>query len=207
MSTAVLPPPSKPMQPQLAVRNPRLVRWSLDEFIDLCNKNVFHDRRVMLIDGEILEMPHANPPHATAQALTREVLQSIFRSSFHVRVETSLPLGRNSDPIPDLAVVTGSIRDYAQNHPKTAVLVIEVSDTSLDYDMDDKASLYAAASIADYWVVDLTNRQLVVMRDPVADATRRFGFAYDTVTKLAIGQTASPLAAPGAVVAVADLMP
>ena len=207
MSTAVLPPPVKPAQTQQPVRNPRLVRWSLGEFIDLCNTNLFHDRRVMLIDGDILEMPHATPRHSTAHALTLEALRAIFRIGFHVRVETSLPLGRNSDPIPGLAVVTGSIRDYAQTHPKTAVLVVEISDTSLDYDMNDKASLYAAASIADYWVVDLINRQLVVMRDPVVDATRRFGFAYSTVTKLAIGQTASPLAAPAASVAVADLMP
>jgi Uma2 family endonuclease len=118
----------------------------------------------------------------------------------------SLVLGRTTDPLPDLAVVSGSPRDYVRK-PTTAVLVAEIAESSLDYDMDDKASLYAAASIADYWVVDLINRQLVVMRDPVVDATRRFGFAYATVTKLVIGQTTSPLAAPGAVVAVADLMP
>jgi Uma2 family endonuclease len=195
------------VQTHLAVRNPRLVRWSLDQFIALCNTNVFRDRRVMLIDGEILEMPHANPPHATAHGLALEALQSIFRIGFHVRVETSLPLGRNSDPIPDLAVVTGSVRDYAQSHPTTAALIVEISDSSLEFDMGDKASLYASAAIADYWVVDLVNRQLVVMRDPVDDATRRFGFRYATVTTLTPGQSASPLAAPTASVAVADLMP
>ena len=207
MSIAVLPPPTKPVQTHLAVRNPRLVRWSLDQFIALCNTNVFRDRRVMLIDGEILEMPLPNPPHATAEGLTEEVLRTIFTTGFVIRAEKPLPLNQLTDPIPDVAVVTGSIRDYARSHPRTAVLVVEVSDSSLDYDLDEKASLYAAASIAECWVVDLNNRQLVVMRDPVVNATRRFGFAYATVTKLAIGQTVSPLAAPGAVVAVEDLMP
>jgi Uma2 family endonuclease len=86
-------------------------------------------------------------------------------------------------------------------------LVVEVSDSSLDYDTTDKASLYAAAGIADYWVVDLVNRRLMVMRDPLADAAARFGFRYSTVTAVAIGQSASPLAAPASNVAVADLMP
>jgi Uma2 family endonuclease len=177
------------------------------EFYDLGDRGFFDQRRVMLIDGEILEMPLSNPPHATAEALTEEVLRAIFRTGFVVRTEKPLPLGQSTDPVPDLAVVTGSIRDYAQTHPTVAVLVVEISDSSLDYDTGDKASLYASAAIADYWVVDLVNRRLVVMRDPVADTTRRFGFRYATVTTLAIGQTASPLAAPAASVAVADLMP
>jgi len=207
MSTAVLPSPIRSYSKPFAVRNPQSLRWTVPEFYELGDRGVFDQRRVMLIDGEILEMPLPNPPHATAEGLTEEVLRAIFTTGFVIRAEKPLPLDQLTDPIPDVAVVTGSIRDYARNHPKTAVLVVEVSDSSLDYDMDDKASLYAAASIADYWVVDLNNRQLVVMRDPAVDATCRFGFAYATVTKLAIGQTASPLAAPGAVVAVADLMP
>ncbi len=161
----------------------------------------------MLIDGEIFELLAASPLHATAEALTRDLLRAIFRTAFIVRTEQPLPIGGSTDPVPDLAVVTGSIRDYAQSHPTTAALVVEISDSLLDFDLGDKASLYASAAIADYWVVDLVNRQLVVMRDPVVDATRRFGFRYATVTTLGIGQSTSPLAAPAASVAVADLMP
>jgi Uma2 family endonuclease len=207
MSTAVLPPPLKPVFAPSAVSTPRPYHWTVAEFYDLGDRGFFDERRMMLIDGEILEMPLANPPHATAEALTEEVLRAIFRSGFVIRTEKPLPLGRSTDPVPDMAVVTGSIRDYAQSHPTTAVLVVEISDFSLDYDTGDKASLYASAAIADYWVVDLVNRQLVVMRDPVVDATRRFGFGYATVTTFAPGQSASPLAAPAASVAVADLMP
>jgi Uma2 family endonuclease len=207
MSTAVLPPPLKPVFVPSAVSTPRPYHWTVTEFYDLGNRGFFDERRVMLIDGDILEMPLANPPHATAEALTEEVLRAIFRTGFVVRTEKPLPIGRSTDPVPDLAVVSGSIRDYAQSHPTTSVLVVEISDSSLDYDMGDKASLYASSAIADYWVVDLVNRQLVVMRDPVVDATRRFGFRYSTLTTLAPGQSASPLAAPAASVAVADLIP
>jgi Uma2 family endonuclease len=207
MSTAVLPPPVGPVPTPVGVRTPQSFRWTCAEFYDLGDRGVFDNRRVMLIDGEILEMPLPNPPHATAEALTEEALRAIFGTGFVVRTEKPLPLGQSTDPVPDVAVVTGSIRDFAQAHPTTAALVVEISDSSLDYDTTDKASLYAAAGIADYWVVDLVNRRLVVMRDPVADTAARHGSRYSTVTALAVGQNVAPLAAPAATVAVADLMP
>ncbi|HEX3147035.1 MAG TPA: Uma2 family endonuclease [Gemmataceae bacterium] len=207
MSTAILPPPIYPVSTPFSVRNPQSLRCNVAEFYEMGDRGEFDQRHVMLIDGEILEMPLANPPHATAEGLVEEILRTIFATGYVVRAEKPLPLNQMSDPVPDIAVVSGSIRDYARNHPKSAVLVVEVSDSSLPYDTGDKSSLNAAAAIADYWVVDLVHRQLVVMRDPVVDAGQRFGYGYATVTTLAIGQSASPLAAPGAVVAVADLMP
>jgi Uma2 family endonuclease len=161
----------------------------------------------MLIDGELLEMPTPNPPHSTAKHLAEDALRSIFGTGFVIRTENPIVLSQSTDPAPDVAVVTGSVRDYARSHPTTAELVVEVSDSSLDYDTTDKASLYAAAGIADYWVVDLVNRRLVVMRDPVADAAARFGFRYATVTTLTVAQSVAPLAAPTTTVAVTDLLP
>jgi Uma2 family endonuclease len=204
MSAALLSPP---IGPPLTMRAPRPIHWTCDEFHTAGDAGAFEHKRVMLIEGVILEMPVPNPPHSTSKDLTEDALRAIFGHGFRVRAENPLILGKSTDPVPDLAVVTGSVRDYAQSHPTTAVLVVEISDSSLDYDMGDKASLYASAPIADYWVVDLVNRQLVVMRDPVVDATRRFGFRYSTVTTLAVGQSASPLATPSASIAVADLMP
>lgn len=206
MSSAILPPPIAPMMPVPGIRQPRPARWTCDEFHQLGDEGWFDHKRVMLIDGEILEMPVPNPPHSTAKDLTQEVLRKIFNAGYLVRTENPLILGRSSDPIPDLAVVTGSIRDYARLHPTTALLVVEINDSTLAYDLNDKASLYASAGIADYWVVDLVNRQVVVMRDPCTDASMRFGHGYATVTTLAAGQSTSPLAAPGAIVAVADLL-
>jgi Uma2 family endonuclease len=114
--------------------------------------------------------------------------------------------GLRSDPVPDLAVVPGGPRDYV-NHPTTAQLVVEVADTSLAMDTGEKVHVYAASGIADYWVVDLNNRQLIVYHDPRPDPASPLGSAYATVTRLVVGQTVSPLANPGATVNVSDLLP
>jgi Uma2 family endonuclease len=207
MSTAVLPPPIAPGWTPSALRNPQPVRWTVTEFYDMGDRGWFDQKRVMLIDGVVLEMPLANPPHATSEGLTEDVLRRIFVTGFVVRTEKPLPLGQSTDPVPDVAVVAGAVRDFAQQHPTTAVLVVEVAESSLDYDTSDKASLYAAAGIADYWVVDLVNRRLVVMRDPIADATARHGSRFATVNTFVAGQSVGPLAAPGSLVAVTDLLP
>jgi Uma2 family endonuclease len=207
MSSAILPPPVGPGWAPSALRNPQPVRWTCAQFHDLGADGWFDHKHVMLIDGVILEMPLANPPHATAEALTEGVLRRVFATGFVVRTEKPLPLGQSTDPVPDVAVVVGAVRDFARAHPTTAVLVVEVAESSLAYDTGDKASLYAAAGIADYWVVDLVNRRLVVMRDPTADVSRTFGFGYAIASNVPVGQGVSPLAAPGVTIAVADLMP
>jgi Uma2 family endonuclease len=188
------------------MRAPPVKKWSAAEFHRLGDAGLFEGQNLILVDGEFLEMPPPNPPHDMALLLLDALIRTCFPTGFTVRTQMSLVLGRTTDPLPDLAVVTGSPRDYAQK-PTTAVLVAEVADSSLDYDTGDKACLYAAAGIADYWVVDLVNRRLVVMRDPTADAGRVYGFGYATVTAVPVGQGVSPLAAPAATVAVADLMP
>jgi Uma2 family endonuclease len=82
-----------------------------------------------------------------------------------------------------------------------------VSETTLAYDRGRKASLYAASGIADYWIVNLVQRQLEIYRNPIADASQPFGFRYDQRTILNPNDHASPLAAPPARILVADLLP
>lgn len=73
-----------------------------------------------------------------------------------------------SQPEPDIAVVKGSARDYAVAHPTTALLVVEVAESTLAFDRGEKASLYAGAGISEYWVLNLVARRLEVSRDPIA---------------------------------------
>jgi Uma2 family endonuclease len=109
-----------------------------------------------------------------------------------------LILGQDTDPQPDLAVVPGRPRDYT-GHPTTADLVVEVADTSLDFDTNDKRLLYARAGIREYWVVDINGRRLLVYRDPqVGDCSSQQAFGP--------ADAVSPLAAPTAPVRVADLL-
>jgi Uma2 family endonuclease len=124
-----------------------------------------------------------------------------------VRNQLPLVLGLLTDPEPDLAVVPGNARDYATAHPTSALLVVEISDSTLDYDLTDKASLYASGGITDYWVVDLVNRRLVVHRIPQSDPGAAFGARYSQVAQFGPADQTSALAAPQAAVAVSDLLP
>ena len=149
---------------------PHPMRWTVAEFHRVYNDPVFEGRRFMLIEGEVFEMPIPNPPHSVSLGLMAHWLTIAFAQGFWVRNQMPLVLNQKSDPMPDLAVDRGAPRDYAATDPHAAELVVEVADSSLAYDTHEKASLYAAAGIADYWVVDLTRRQLIVHRPPVADA-------------------------------------
>src|SRR5262249_6939280 len=116
-----------------------------------------------------------------------------------------LHLGRKSAPEPDLAVVPGTPRDYAE-HPITALLLVEVSDTSLAFDRRRKGTLYAKAGILDYWIINLVDRRLEVYRSPAKRANGR-GFAYADKLFLSANESIAPLAAPHAPIAVAELLP
>ena len=181
-------------------------RWTCDQFHQLGDLGLFEGRNLILVNGEILEMPPPNPPHETATGLADYLFKQVFASGFWVRVQMALMLGQDIDPVPDVAVVPGSPRNYP-THPTSALLVVEVSDSSLAYDTADKASLYAAAGIADYWVVDLVHRRLVVFRDPKPDASQPFGAGYARHTYLGPADTVAPLAAPQNPITVADLPP
>jgi hypothetical protein len=136
-------------------------------------------------------------------------LEAAFGPTFWVRSQGSLDLSPLSVPDPGLAVVTGNKRTYIgrRDNPTTAVLIVEVSDATLWEDRTRKASLYAAAGIADYWILNIPDGRLEIRRDPTPDATQAFGHGYSTLTTLVVGDVATPLAAPAARVAVADLLP
>ena len=184
---------------QAAPAGPRPIHWTCAEFHRFGDLGVFEGRRAMLINGVILEEGPMNPPHAATLGLVEEAIRTAFGTGWWLRHQSPLILGADLDPEPDLVVVPGRPRDYT-GHPTTAELVVEVSDSSLYFDTNDKRLLYARASIREYWVVDINGRQLLVYRDPQAG---------DYATQQALGPagTVSPLAAPSATLRVADLLP
>jgi Uma2 family endonuclease len=164
--------------------------------------------RVELIGGEIIEMPAQKNWHAFAVGGTEDALRAAFGPNYWVRGQMSLDLSPHSVPDPDVAVIAGSrLTHTSRNNPTSALLIVEVADTTLAYDRGAKGSLYAASGIADYWIVNIPDKQLEVYRDPVADSTAPFGFRYDTRTILAAGDFVTPLALPSGQIAVADLLP
>jgi Uma2 family endonuclease len=180
--------------------------WTVDQFHYLGDLGMFEGRRAWLVNGVIVEEGPMNPPHRIALELSEEVLRAAFGPGWRVCNQMPLVLGQATDPEPDLAVIAGSPR-RATTHPTTAALVVEISDSSLRYDTALKMSLYAAGGIADYWVVDVTGRQLFVFRDPRPDAAQPHGHGYATQQTLGPADRVAPLAAPGASILVSDLLP
>ncbi|MCI0463479.1 MAG: Uma2 family endonuclease [Gemmataceae bacterium] len=188
------PLPSAPAAPVV----PRPLRWTCAEFHRFGDMGLFEGRRAMLIDGVILEEGPRNPPHAITLELVQEAIRIAFGAGWRIRGQSPLVLGQDTDPEPDLAVIPGTPRGSA-GHPTTADLVVEVADSSLDFDTNEKRLLYARAAIREYWVVDINGRRLLVYRDPRAGD-------YATQQTFGPAEVVSPLAVPSATVRVADLL-
>jgi len=186
---------------------PFTVKITQTEFCQLWDANFFRDQRVQLIGGEILQESPMNAPHATGIRKATRVLEKVFPTGHDVQIQLPLDFTPHSRPHPDVAVVVGTWEDYTERHPTTAVLVVEVSDSTIGEDTSTKMSLYAAAGIADYWVIDVAGCRVLVFRNPKAEAGQPFGHAYSQVSAFSRDQFIIPLAAPDVRVAVADLLP
>jgi Uma2 family endonuclease len=179
-----------------------------EEYIRLSDEGYFQDRRVQLIGGELIEAADRENKHAMGVSLVQDALRQAFGPNFWVRCQASLDLGPLSVPDPDLAVIAGAPRSHNPTAiPTTALLVGEVSETTLAFDQTRKASLYAAAGIQDYWILNLIDDQLEVYRNPQPDPTQAFGYAYANVVILGPADYVTPLALPAARIPVADLLP
>ena len=182
-------------------------RWTRSECYKLEDSGFFRNTKVELIDGRIIEMSPIYSPHVTAVTLVGEALRAVFGSEYHVREQSPLDVDESNDPLPDVMVVKGKIRDFKDQHPGEAALIVEVSDSTLRYDQRKKASLYARQGIQDYWIVNLKNRQVEVHRIPVEDSSAAFWYSYADIQIFTEENSLSPLAQPTAVIAVADLLP
>jgi len=179
-----------------------------EEYIRLSDDGYFQDRRVQLIGGEIIELPAQTNNHAIGVSLVQNALQQAFGPNYWARNQATLDLSQVSLPDPDIAVVAGAPRTHSHaGIPTSALVVVEVSEMTLAYDQTWKASLYAAAGIEDYWVLNLIDDQLEVYRNPQPDPTQAFGYTYANVVILGPADYVTPLALPSAQMPVADLLP
>ena len=176
-------------------------RWSRAEYEHIVNVGGFpSDARLELLDGYIIDMSPQKSLHACAADLAEAALRACFSNGAYVRSQKPLALDDTSEPEPDIAVVPGSARDYAEHHPTHALLIVEVADSSLDFDRNRKARAYARNAIPEYWIVNLRDFVLEVRRQATGDA-------YQNVQTLRAQERITPLAAPDCIVAVADLLP
>jgi len=186
----------------------RTRRFSRAEYDRLIELGLFdEDEHIELIGGQLMVMEPKGAPHYTATRKTAKALEAAFGPGWDVRPEGPIGLDDESEPEPDITVVPGSPDDYGRAHPSRPVLTVEVADSSLASDRHRKGSLYARAGLADYWVLNLIDRVLEVYREPIVEAAAPFGWRYAREEVFDAASRVTPLALPGASIAVASLLP
>jgi Uma2 family endonuclease len=184
-----------------------LRRWRRAEYERLVDLGLFRGDPVELIAGQLVVAEPQRSYHATAVGAADDALRAVLPPGWIVRAQMPVALDAESAPEPDLVVVAGTRTDYRESHPAGAALILEVSDSSLDFDRQHKGSLYARAGVADYWIVNLIDRVLEVYHDPAPDPEAPYGWRYRSVQTLTPPAAVVPLALPTAWIAVADLLP
>jgi len=204
---AMSPAPSHVQTPPPRAKGITPRRWTLTEYQNLAKAGFLDGLRTILIDGEILVVPNPGTHHDTALSLIFAFLQPLCPTGHYLRNQQSFNVGTANDPAPDLALVPGVIRDYTNQAPTIALIIVEVADTSLALDTTTKAELYATAGVPEYWVIDLEHRQLIVFRDPQPLPKGLGATAYKTHLTFAPTDRVTPLSAPQASILVSELLP
>jgi Uma2 family endonuclease len=125
------------------------------------------DDRVELIEGEIVEMSPIGEPHAASVDVMAEMLREALGRSVIIRVQNPIVLNDHSEPQPDISVLKRRDDFYRHAHPRTedVLLVIEVSDSTLEYDRQIKVPLYARAGIPEVWIVNINEERVETFAD------------------------------------------
>jgi Uma2 family endonuclease len=183
----------------MAVAEISTKRWTTDEYYRIAELGLLDAGRSELIEGEIFMMSPQGGRHAQVVSRLRRALQLAFGLENDVRVQSPLRLSEASEPEPDISVIAGDPRDQTEL-PTTALLVAEVSDTSLSYDRERKELLYARASIPEYWLVNLKANEVEVRRQPSASG-------YLDIQTLTTSERIAPLALPNVEIAIGSFLP
>jgi Uma2 family endonuclease len=173
--------------------SPRL--FTVDEYYKMAEVGILApDERVQLIEGEIIEMPPIGPRHAFNVDRLAELLHARLAERARIRSQNPIRLAPGAEPEPDVAVVKphpAQPRVYASRHPgpDDALLIIEIADSTLSFDLGDKAAMYANHGVVELWVLDLLDDRLVVHREPTPSG-------YVNVRTVTRGESVSALAFP-----------
>jgi Uma2 family endonuclease len=144
-----------------------LAKWSVDDYHRMVEAGILRDRHVELLAGEIVEMSPETPIHYTTAKRGAKYLEELLSGKADVRFNGPITLS-NSEPEPDIAIVRLPESSYNDRHPAPQDIfwIVEVAKTSLKKDLDIKAAIYATAAIQEYWILDLSTKQMIVLRNP-----------------------------------------
>lgn len=143
--------------------------WTVEEYYQMAEAGILGpEERVELIEGHIIPMAAKNPPHSAITKHTADYLRDLVKGVADIRIQEPIHINSHSEPEPDIAVVRTAPRNYVDRHPtpEEVFLIIEVADSTLNFDRKNKAAIYAKAQIADYWVIDVRQKQIFVFREP-----------------------------------------
>ena len=194
----VIEPPIQVCAPPLV---PTRKRWTRAECSLVEAAGLWKSERIELIQGELLNRMGKNRPHANAASGLYLWLARVFGPEF---VQTEVPIdvaaedNETNEPEPDIIVLNQPYYAFptANPGPPDLRLVVEVSDSTLTFDLTTKAALYARAQIAEYWVLDVQGRRLLVHSEPAGSRFRR-------IIAFAENEQVAPLASPGTLFPVA----
>ena len=187
MPVALTPP--EPPPPLI----PRRKRWTRDECTILESNGVWELEKLELVGGELLTKmghgwPHARLANHTFHCLIDRLGRG--RINLHAPIDVAPEDNLTNEPVPDLIVFTRPYETFPANpQPEDVLLVVEVSDTTLQYDLSVRAPLYSRAGIVEYWVLDMPNRRLIVHREPTPGG-------YQSVIAYSESESVAPLASP-----------
>jgi Uma2 family endonuclease len=181
---------------------PPVRRFTIAEYHRLIDAGIIgEDERVELLEGVIVRTSPQNEPGARALVYLTRHLNRILGDEYQVRPQLPVSLPSSaSEPEPDLAVVKAADAESRTDHPQTALLAIEVSLSSLRFDRQVKARVYARAGISEYWIVNVEAGCVEVFRDPDPAAG-----AYRTTLAVERPETLVSAAVPGLSIPVAAL--
>ena len=190
--------------PMLAALGPAKRLFTVREFMQMGEAGIL-DERCELVHGEVIEMPPVGNAHSIALQDLYDALRQAWPHPKFIRTQATQRFDEHWAPMPDLALlkqrpVPGALID------ELPVLVVEVSDETLSYDLGQKRLDYARAGVPEYWVADLKRRRLLVFRGPERGAVEAEHAYLDEVVVQA-DQTVSPLAIPSLQIKVADILP
>ncbi|MDZ8241964.1 MAG: Uma2 family endonuclease [Nostoc sp. ChiQUE01a] len=133
---------------------------------------------IELIRGELIQMTAKGTPHTVCSSILCRQLDRLLGDQVVIRGQDPITLPNQSEPEPDIVIARGKDEDYLPHHPypEDILLVIEISDTTLDYDQTTKLLLYAEAGIYHYWIMNLPARQLECYSEPYQNAQKQFNY-------------------------------
>jgi Uma2 family endonuclease len=158
-------------------------RFSVEQYHRMIETGILSENdKVELIEGLILGMSPIGSPHSYAVDELYQAIQEILPHGWKVFAQRPVSLA-TAEPEPDLSVVRGDGADFKARHPGPADigLLVEVADSSLEFDRQVKLRMYAAAGVPEYWIVNLRDRRIELHRDPITDAPAGAAYSFGEI--------------------------